>query len=56
MASDRAGYRLKDQFDQEVLGYLSGFKQTALSTVASTANDVKSGTDPVGCWFRWFTI
>ena len=47
MASDRAGYRLKDQFDQEVLGYLSGFKQTALSTVASTANDVKSGTDPV---------
>ena len=47
MASDRAGYRLKDQFDQEVLGYLSGFKQSALSTVADTANDVKSGTDPV---------
>ena len=47
MASDRAGYRLKDQFDQEVLGYLSGFKQSALSTVANTANDVKSGTDPV---------
>jgi len=47
MASDRAGYRLKDQFDQEVLGYLSGFKQTALNAVASTANDVKSGTDPI---------
>ena len=47
MASDRAGYRLKDQFDQEVLGYLSGFKQTALNSVASTANDVKSGTDPI---------
>ena len=30
-----------------MLGYLSGFKQTALNTVASTANDVKSGTDPV---------
>jgi hypothetical protein len=47
MASDRAGYRLKDQFDQEVLGYLSGFKQTAINAVASTANDVKSGTDPI---------
>ena len=48
MASDRAGYRLKDQFDQEVLGYLSGFKQSALNAVASAANDVKSGTDPIG--------
>jgi hypothetical protein len=47
MASDRAGYRLRDQFDQEVLGYLSGFKQSALNAVASTANDVKSGTDPI---------
>ena len=48
MASDRAGYRLRDQFDQEVLGYLSGFKQSALNAVASTANDAKSGTDPIG--------
>lgn len=48
MASDRAGYRLKDQFDQEVLGYLSGFKQSAINSVAGTANDVKSGTDPIG--------
>ena len=47
MASDRAGYRLKDQFDQEVLGYLSGFKQASLSANAGTANDVKSGTDPI---------
>ena len=47
MASDRAGYRLKDQFDQEVLGYLSGFKQSSLNSVASAANDVKSGTDPI---------
>jgi len=30
LASDRAAYRLADQFDQEVLGYLSGFKQSAL--------------------------
>jgi hypothetical protein len=47
MASDRAGYRLKDQFDQEVLGYLCGFKQTAISGNANAANNVKSGTDPV---------
>ena len=49
MASDRAGYRLKDQFDQEVLGYLSGFKQSALHSNAGTARVAadKSGTDPV---------
>ena len=47
MASDRAGYRLRDQYDQEVLGYLSGYKQSALNTVADTANDVVSGTKAV---------
>ena len=47
MASDRAGYRLRDQYDQEVLGYLSGFKQSALSSVADTANDVVSGSKAV---------
>jgi hypothetical protein len=47
MASDRAGYRLRDQYDQEVLGYLSGFKQSALNTVADTANDTVSGTKAV---------
>ena len=47
MASDRAGYRLRDQYDQEVLGYLSGFKQSALSAVADTANDVVSGSKAV---------
>ena len=49
MASDRAGYRLKDQFDQEVLGYLSGFKQAAISGNPNTARVAadKSGTDPV---------
>jgi len=47
MASDRAGYRLRDQYDQEVLGYLSGFKQSALSTVADTTNDVVSGSKAV---------
>ena len=47
LASDRAAYRLADQFDQEVLGYLSGFKQSALSTAAGTANDVVSGSKAV---------
>ena len=28
--TNRAAYRLVDQHDQEVLGYLSGFKQSAL--------------------------
>ena len=49
MATDRAGYRLRDQFDQDVLGYLSGFKQTALHGTPNTvrvAGD-KAGTDPV---------
>ena len=30
LASDRVAYRLADQFDQEVLGYMSGFSQSAI--------------------------
>jgi hypothetical protein len=37
MATDRAGYRLKDQYDQDVLGYMTGFKQSALHLNADTA-------------------
>lgn len=37
LATNRAGYRLGDQFDQEILGYLTGYKQTALHLNASTA-------------------
>ena len=44
LASDRAAYRLADQFDQEVLGYLSGYKQSALHANASAVNDVVNGT------------
>jgi hypothetical protein len=47
MATDRAAYRLRDQFDAEVLGYLSGYKQSAISGVADTTNDVVSGTKAV---------
>ena len=47
LASDRAAYRLADQYDQDVLGYLSGFKQSALHSVADTANDTVNGAKAV---------
>ena len=43
LASDRAAYRLADQFDQDVLGYLSGYKQSALHSNGDTVNDVVNG-------------
>ena len=47
LATDRAAYRLADQYDQEVLGYMSGFKQSALHAKADTANDTASGEKAV---------
>lgn len=47
LATDRAAYRLADQYDQEVLGYLSGYKQTALHGNADTVNDQVNGTKAV---------
>ena len=47
LASDRAAYRLADQFDQDVLGYLTGFKQSALHSNADTVNDVVNGSKAV---------
>ena len=47
LASDRAKYRLKDQYDQEVLGYLSGFKQSAIHGTPDTANTTVNGTKAV---------
>ena len=44
LASDRAAYRLADQFDQEVLGYISGYKQSALHDNADTVNTTVNGT------------
>lgn len=44
LASDRAAFRLADQHDQEVLGYLSGYKQTALHANAGAVNDQVNGT------------
>ena len=47
LASDRAGYRLKDNYDQDVLGYLSGFAQASNNAVASSANSTVNGTKAV---------
>jgi hypothetical protein len=44
LATNRAAYRLADQHDQEVLGYLSGYKQSALHANANTVNNVVNGT------------
>jgi len=44
LASNRAAYRLADQFDQDVLGYMSGYKQSALHSSADTANTTTNGT------------
>ena len=47
LATNRAAYRLADQYDQEVLGYLSGYKQSALHSNADTVNDTVNGTKAV---------
>ena len=47
LASDRAAYRLADQFDQDVLGYLSGYKQSAIHGNANTANTTVNGSKAV---------
>ena len=47
LASDRAAYRLKDQYDQDVLGYMSGFKQSAIHGTADTANTTVNGVKAV---------
>ena len=44
LATNRAAFRLADQHDQEVLGYLSGYKQSALHANAGAVNDVVNGT------------
>lgn len=44
LATNRAAYRLADQHDQEVLGYLSGYAQSALHSNANTVNTTVNGT------------
>ena len=48
LASDRAAYRLADQFDQDVLGYLAGYKQSALHSNGDTVNDIVNGSNAIG--------
>ena len=47
LASNRAAYRLADQYDQEVLGYMAGYKQAALHANAGVVNDQVNGTRAV---------
>ena len=47
MASDRAAYRLRDQYDQDVLGYLSGYYQSAKHVTSDTARTTAPGTKAV---------
>jgi len=44
LATDRAAYRLADQYDQEVLGYLAGYKQSALHSSADAVNTTTNGS------------
>ena len=47
LASDRAAYRLSDQFDQDVLGYLTGFTQSAIHGNPNQTNSTVNGTKAV---------
>jgi len=47
LATDRAAYRLADQMDQECLGYLSGYAQSAKHSVADGVNTSVNGTRAV---------
>tara|TARA_R110000868_G_scaffold154180_7_gene380251 strand:- start:5232 stop:6302 length:1071 start_codon:yes stop_codon:yes gene_type:complete len=47
MATDRAAYRLRDQYDQDVLGYLSGFTQSALHGNPDTVRTTFPGTKAI---------
>ena len=47
MATDRAAYRLRDQYDQDVLGYLSGYTQSALHGTPDTVRTTVPGTKAV---------
>tara|TARA_R110001592_G_scaffold217003_2_gene470686 strand:+ start:81 stop:863 length:783 start_codon:yes stop_codon:yes gene_type:complete len=47
LATDRAAHRLADQHDQEVLGYMAGYKQSALHGSANAVNDQVNGDKAV---------
>lgn len=47
MATNRAAYRLADNHDQEVLAYLSGYKQTTQHEAGDAVNTTVNGTKAV---------
>lgn len=49
LASDRAGYELRDTFDRDVLAYLTGYKLSSLAGVGDTTatSADASGTSPI---------
>jgi len=47
LASDRAAYRLRDQYDQDVLGYLAGYQQSAKHGAPDTARSTSPGTNAI---------
>jgi hypothetical protein len=47
LASNRAAYSLSDNFDMDVLGYMTGYQQSTLGAVADTARTTASGTKAV---------
>jgi len=47
LASDRAAYRLRDQYDQDVLGYLAGYEQSAKHGTPDTARTTLPGSKAV---------
>ena len=47
LATNRAAYRLADNYDQEVLAYLSGYAQTTKHAVGDTVNTTVNGTKAV---------
>jgi hypothetical protein len=47
LASSRAAYRLADNYDQEVLAYMSGYRQVNQHEAGSTVNTIVNGTRAV---------
>ena len=47
LATNRAAYRLADNHDQEVLAYLSGYKQTTKHAVGDAVNTEVNGTKAI---------
>ena len=47
LATDRAAYRLSDNYDQEVLAYMSGYSQPSKHAVGNAVNSVVNGTKAV---------